>query len=359
MHVIRLVLPEGMEVALELTPQGMFPLVGALVFPDDMSWERSIRLVRAERFGVSETLSVEAPRSGELVFLVRTTAPVVTQRYDLALRCTSGCDLETTRFPIMLVHGWTGFDEIGPLEYFYGIPGLLRGRGYEVEVALLDPYNSIEVRSEQLAPQIDELLARSRARKVNIIAHSQGGLDSRRLISALGYGDRVSALVTIATPHRGTPLCDAALGILPGFGEEALYFLLDLIGARVMGSEGDAEASFRSMTQEYVQGVFNPANPDDERVSYISWMGRTCLYGISCDDICDVEIRWSYDLIYLFEGANDGIVPVSSAPWGDYRGEVPADHFDEVGQLFGVTGEHFDHEAFYLARARDLAAEGH
>ncbi len=359
MHRLRLVLPAGMEVELEVTPRGVFPVVAAVTYPDTMSWDRAIRVVRAERWGEPEALTFEVPRSGELVVMIRTTALEASQRYDVALRCLSGCDRETTRYPIVLVHGWTGFDEIGPLDYFYGIPALLEERGYPVSVAVLDPYNSIEVRSEQLAPQVDEALERGRALKVNIIAHSQGGLDSRRLISTLGYGDRVSALVTVATPHRGTPLCDVALGLLPGAGEEALWFLLNLIGATVMGRESDAEASFLSLSEDYVQNVFNPANPDDRRVDYISWMGRTCLYGISCDDVCDVEIRWSYDLIYLLAGDNDGIVPVSSGPWGDYRGEIPADHFDEVGQLFGVTNDHFDHEEFYLGRARDLAAEGH
>jgi triacylglycerol esterase/lipase EstA (alpha/beta hydrolase family) len=58
-------------------------------------------------------------------------------------------------------------------------------------------------------------------------------------------------------------------------------------------------------------------------------------------------------------GDNDGMVPTKSAHWGDFRGEIPADHFDEVGQLFGITSPNFDHRDFYLGRARDLASEGH
>jgi len=358
MHQMSLAAAVGTVIEIEVTPRGLFPIVAAVTYPDAPRWDATIDLFTAEGFGAPSIHSVEVPRSGELRLLIRTT-PAVSQRYDLAVRCVSGCDRETTRYPIVLVHGWTGFEEIGPLEYFYGVPDVLRERGFPVHVVVLDPYNSIEVRSEQLAPQIDAVLEEARATRVDIIAHSQGGLDSRRLISTLGYGDRVSALVTVATPHHGTPLCDVAMGVLPGGADEALYFLLELIGATVMGRESDAEASFRSLTTQYIEDEFNPANPDDDRVSYVSWTGRTCLYGIGCDDVCDVEIRWSYDLIFLLAGENDGIVPVSSAPWGDYRGEVPADHFDEVGQLFGVTGPSFDHLQFYLERARDLAAEGH
>ena len=47
-----------------------------------------------------------------------------------------------------------------------------------------------------------------RARKVNIIAHSMGGLDARYAIAKLGLADRVASLVTIGTPHLGTPLAN-------------------------------------------------------------------------------------------------------------------------------------------------------
>lgn len=349
----------GSRVELELTSLGMFGVVAAITYPDAPSYDRQLIEARAETLGEPVTIGFEPHRSGEFMILVRGVTPEVAQRYELDLVCVEGCELETTRYPQLLVHGWTGFDSIGPLEYFYEVPETLAGQGYLVFVAELDPYNSIEVRAEQLSGEVDEALRNGRARRVNLVAHSQGGLDSRYLISTLGYGDRISSLTTIATPHQGTPLCDVALGLLPGPGEVALSALLNLLGATIMGSESDAEASFTSLTEDHVRNVFNPANPDDPRVSYISWTGRTCLYGISCDDICDIEIRWAYDIIYLTAGDNDGIVPVSSAQWGDYRGEVPADHFDEVGQLFGVTNENFDHREFYLERARDLAREGH
>jgi hypothetical protein len=358
-HQHSFVAPFGSRVELAVTSRGMFGVVAAVTYPDTPFFDRQLVEGRAETLNEPVTISFEPHRSGEFTVLVRGLAPEAEQQYDIALACTEGCDLETTRYPQLLVHGWTGFDRIGPLEYFYEVPETLENQGYLVFVAELDPYNSIEVRAAQLAEEVDETLRNGRARKVNLVAHSQGGLDSRYLISTLGYGDRISSLTTIATPHQGTPICDVALGLLPGPGEEALSALLNLLGATIMGSESDAEASFASLTEDHVRSVFNPSNPDDPRVSYISWTGRTCLYGISCDDICDVEIRWAYDIIYLIAGDNDGMVPVTSAQWGDYRGEVPADHFDEVGQLFGVTNENFDHREFYLERSRDLAREGH
>jgi len=58
---------------------------------------------------------------------------------------------------------------------------------------------------------------------------------------------------------------------------------------------------------------------------------------------------------------NDGMATVESAKWGNFRGCIPADHLDEVGQV----GHHgklrwtgFDHLRFYRNVAFDLAAQG-
>ncbi len=72
-----------------------------------------------------------------------------------------------------------------------------------------------------------------------------------------------------------------------------------------------------------------------------------------------MEIRWSYDLISTMDGDKDGIVPVASGIWGKFQGTLPADHFDEVGQLLGVTGPNCDHIEFYRMVAEELAARGH
>jgi triacylglycerol esterase/lipase EstA (alpha/beta hydrolase family) len=221
---------------------------------------------------------------------------------------------------------------------------------------VLDPYNTTEVRSVQLTRQIDEALVEMHALKVDLIAHSQGGLDARRAISTLGYGDRVPVLVNYAVPNQGTPICDAALAT---GGLDTLVVLLNLLGGSVTSHRSDAEASFYSMTEDYVRNVFNPENPDDPRVKYISWTGITCNLGEDCGDVVDVELAIEYQIIYDRAGANDGIVPVESAKWGDFRGVVPADHFDEVGQLAGVTNDNYDQKEFFLERARDLRAEGY
>ncbi|MCX5745477.1 MAG: alpha/beta fold hydrolase [Proteobacteria bacterium] len=118
-----------------------------------------------------------------------------------------------TRYPIVLVHGFMG-SRTSPLWSFYKLADTLRADGHVVIEADLPPFDSSANRARILATQIDAAIAGYG--KVNIIAHSQGGLDARYLISSLGYGDRVATLTTISSPHQGTAIADKALGLLPG-----------------------------------------------------------------------------------------------------------------------------------------------
>jgi triacylglycerol lipase len=58
---------------------------------------------------------------------------------------------------------------------------------------------------------------------------------------------------------------------------------------------------------------------------------------------------------------NDGIVEVRSAPFGTWLGCIPADHWDQIGQLLGDSpgsGNTFDHLQFYQQLAAFLVQQG-
>ncbi|MCA9693279.1 MAG: triacylglycerol lipase [Nannocystaceae bacterium] len=315
--------------------------------------------------GLATTRLFESPRSGEFALSVRADPPEAATSYSLQITCVAGCERRTTRFPLVLVHGWTGFENIGPIDYWFQLPPTLEEAGFAPFVTVTDPYNTSLVRGQQLAAQVDEILTSWRSRKVNVIGHSQGGIDGRALISTYGYGDRVSALVTIGSPHRGSYVADLALGLVPGPADEALFFLLNFVGAITAQQKSDAEASFVQLSEAHMASEFNPQNPDDPRVTYISYAGRTCAASEflnpqnGCQDLVDPLIGWSYQILRAARGDNDGLVTLESAQWGDFRGEMIADHIDEIGQIAGITDPKFNHKEFYLARARDLADEAH
>lgn len=256
--------------------------------------------------------------------------------------------------PIVLLHGMAGFARIGPLDYFYGVAGALEADGHQVYTTQVDPLQTIEVRAGELALQIDDILAASGADRVHLIAHSQGGLDARYLVSSLGYGDRVATLTTISTPHRGSRVADIALGIAPGPAEDALGFLADLLVGGATGSEQDLVGQVHELTEDYAVNEFAPANPDDPDVEYYSVAGVTKVAPFLDplrDDACDPLLLAGYALLAA-GGPSDGLVTTASARHGTLLATVPADHFDEVGQILGTTALAFDHRAFY----RRLAA---
>jgi triacylglycerol lipase len=290
---------------------------------------------------------------------------------------------EAPPWPVILVHGFSGFNRLGPLEYFFGVVDAWQDAGVEVFAPALPPYGGSPSRAEALAFFIDGVLEETGAHKVHLIAHSQGGVDSRRVISELGYGDRIATLTTVATPHQGTPLADYAEALPNGSLDHLGQLLAWLIGAvddppNETGGVGWNSTMAGAVATLTTTGMahFNATHPDDPRVLYFSVAGVSNL--IRADDICETS-QWgalsrvdAVDPLLLGSGAllsginvfsprpNDGIVPSQSMVWGTFMGCIPADHFDEVGQIAdllpGVISG-FSHRDFYdtlLAQIRAL-----
>ncbi|MBI5486548.1 MAG: triacylglycerol lipase [Deltaproteobacteria bacterium] len=318
--------------------------------------------------GFTATLDATIPAGGEYLLLVHDLELRDAGPYALSASCRGGCSKRATRFPIVLLHGFGGWDTIlGSLEYFYGVEDELEGQGYDVYVPTSDAVNDTPTRARQYAAQLDEILATTHARKVDFITHSQGGLDARYIVSTLGYGDRVGAVVMISTPNDGTLVADALLGDMP-VGTAVLSALFDAWGAILGGSEADTRAAFEQLRTSVVRDEFNPANPDDPRVVYWSWAGQSCgVLDFSCQaansgEVVDPLLIASYEFLVGDEpghGPNDGLVPVASAHWGTFQGTIPGDHWDEIGQLADSgPGGPFDHLAFYADIAARLCAAG-
>lgn len=280
--------------------------------------------------------------------------------------------------PVVLVHGFAGFRDIGPVGYFFNVARALRGDRRTVYEAVLPPFGSTPQRVPALREMVDRALRETGARRVVMIAHSQGGLDGRYLISSLGYGDRIAALVTVSTPHRGTPVADLFDSAIPGVADGVINAFATLLGVAYneARSNADLRASLVAMrTSELAR--FNAANPDDPRVRYLSWAGRSnrrdgrsaCADGEVPDDPSRVDNTTIFLAAFALiieagrpaENVNDGMIPVRSARWGRFMGCVPADHFDEVGQVAHtgpVPESGFDHIRFYRGVVARLAADG-
>jgi triacylglycerol esterase/lipase EstA (alpha/beta hydrolase family) len=353
-HVWWVSAAQGVETTIAVEASG--PVEVAISYPDDPSFNNPLGGATLYQPGEIEFVS---PRSGEFAVLIRPfnpgDDPELEIDYALSVACSNQCQFETTRFPNVMVHGWTGFENIGPIGYFYHVHEDLDALGYPVAIAVLDPYNAVEIRGEQLVNFVAATLINRRARKVNLIGHSQGGIDSRYVVAEAGggYGDRVGGLITIGTPHYGTPFTDIALGLFPGDSELVLAWLLNFLGA-AQNQQSDAEASLYTLSETFMQEEFNLLYTDDPRVKYWSWTGETCVAGIGCSDMLNPLLLYSYQTIAALAGPNDGLVPESSAKWGEYLGLVPADHINEIGQIAGITSPDYDHVEFFRQNIRML-----
>ena len=163
-----------------------------------------------------------------------------------------------------------------------------------------------------------------------LIGHSQGGLDARWLVSKLGYAPRVRAIVTIAAPHRGSPVADVALGLTPGSVLDAADALISLLGWSLDGA--------REVTTSYMNSTFNPGVPDADGVAYWSFAGHASPLGL------EAGTGWlhgpllpTWSLMKAMHLESDGIVPVESQKWGEFLGQMPSDHIGEVNQPLGET----------------------
>jgi triacylglycerol lipase len=222
------------------------------------------------------------------------------------------------RAPIVLVHGFFGFDRIRMpgvgwtmANYFPKIPELLRSVGNRVLIPTLSPTGGVADRARQLK----EFLNReSPDEPVHLFAHSMGGLDSRYMVSCLRMEKRVLTITTLGTPHRGTSFADWGIQKL----ERVVRPVLEVLTIPTQG--------FYDLTRAECQ-KFNEVVPDVSGIRYFSVAGR------HAGQITQPAWLLPYNIVYQEEGDNDGVVSVASAKWGEDFEIWDGDHFSLVNWL--------------------------
>lgn len=223
---------------------------------------------------------------------------------------------------IVLVHGILGFREKFGIEYFRGVVEHFSEKGHKVIAPILDPTRGIEYRGGQLRDQINAAFANGsidQVQKTHIIAHSMGGLDSRWMLSPVNPNciqAPIRSLTTISTPHQGSPIADLPFGPHPNLLQPAL----DVLGISLDG--------LRNLTTPYCK-QFSAAYTNNPAVSYFSVAGAG---RPGFPETCAPFLLFHKYISALTGEANDGLVTVASAQWGQFDANTwPADHADEVG----------------------------
>ena len=257
-----------------------------------------------------------------------------------------------TKYPIVLVHGLLGFDNIGPVEYFYGIPSALRYDGARVFTVQVSAANSTEVRGEQLLTQVKQILAATGATKVNLMGHSHGGPTARYVAGV--RPDLVSSVTSIGGVNRGSMVADVLLGIAPAgtLSNTVIVSIangLSTIINFLSGGSGLTQNSLAAAKSLSTAGSlqFNQRFPDGvptsacgegaynvRGVAYFSWSGAQPYTNFL--DIADPALALTS---LAFKGAkNDGLVSSCSSRLGRViRDDYAMNHLDEVNQTVGLV----------------------
>ncbi len=219
----------------------------------------------------------------------------------------------TTQYPIVMVHG-AGFRDDSPIGYWGRLPAYLTGEGATIFYGGQDAWGCIEDNARRLQERVHEVLAETGASKVNLLAHSKGGLDSRYMIHALDMGPSVASLTTFATPHHGSRTLDLVLR-LPTFLHWLLAVFVNLWFRLLGDSSPDFLHASRQLSSESC-ARFNEEHPDDSGVLYQSYAARMGWW------FADLLFVWSWPIVHLVEGDNDGLCTVESQRWARYQGEI-------------------------------------
>jgi triacylglycerol lipase len=250
-----------------------------------------------------------------------------------------------TKYPIVLVHGLMGFDRIGPVEYFYGIPSALRSGGASVYITTVSAANSTEVRGEQLLTQVKQIIAATGRAKVNLIGHSHGGPTSRYVASV--RPDLVASVSSVAGVNKGSKVADILLGVAPGVGSTLINAVAGFVNV-LSGGSGLPQNGRAALTSLSTAGTaaFNARHPAGlpttacgegayvvNGVHYFSWSG-----GKTWTNALD-----PLDAATLLTGAafgetNDGLVASCKSHLGrTIRDNYGMTHLDEVNQSIGIV----------------------
>jgi len=260
-----------------------------------------------------------------------------------------------TKYPIVFSHGMAGFITVGTdqfgLDYWYQILPDLARNGANVWATRVSPFNSSEIRGEQLLDQVDEIRAITGAEKVNLIGHSHGGPTIRYVAGV--DPEHVASLTTVGAPNKGSPVADLILQAEGTAIETPLVGAINLVSKAITWAQGldpksfphDSLAGGKSLTiagsalfnAQYPLGM--PTTTCGEGTFQDKGIFNYSFAGIgTVTNLLDPDGALKVTSLLINGGKeNDGLVSRCSAKFGKtIRDNYNWNHLDEVNQVLGL-----------------------
>ncbi|MDD6302410.1 MAG: hypothetical protein PUA56_03750 [Bacillales bacterium] len=219
-----------------------------------------------------------------------------------------------TKYPIILVHG-IAIKDLFFIKSFGQIDRILRIEGFKVYKSNVDSFGSIENNAEILKKEILEIMEKEKVDKVNIIAHSKGGLDSKYMIVKLQMSQYIASFTTLCTPHYGSPIATNILR-LPRWILKFIAFWFNF-WYRIFGDKNPDALKVCEQLAE-VNSVEEETFLVDSSIYCQSY--STKLNKSRDDFIMGIPLMF----YHYFDKKNecDGLVSIGSSKFGEYKGNA-------------------------------------
>lgn len=261
-----------------------------------------------------------------------------------------------TRYPLLLVHG-VFFRDFRFFNYWGRVPYALKQNGAVIYYGGQQSAASVASCGQELAERIRSIAEETGCEKLNIIAHSKGGLDSRYAISACGAAPYIASLTTINTPHRGCIFADYLLNKIPQGIQKSVAKKYNA----ALKKCGDSDPDFLSAVQDLTASACELRNKklsDPPDVYYQSVGSKMNLASSG-----RFPLNMAYPLVRHFDGANDGLVSMESARWGESFTALSTSEGRGIshGDMIDLNRENipgFDIREFYVNLVANLKEKG-
>lgn len=270
-------------------------------------------------------------------------------------RC--GQKICATKYPLLMVHG-VFFRDFRYLNYWGRIPRELEENGAVIYYGNQQSAASVEECGKEIAGRIRQIVEETGCEKVNIIAHSKGGLDCRYALSKLGVSQYVATLTTVNTPHRGCEFADFLLSKIP---QEQQKMVADTYNT-TLAKLGDSDPDFMEAVTCLTASACRRRNETVEDVPGVYYQSVGSRLKVASGGRFPLNL--SHKLVDFFDGPNDGLVGEDSCQWGErfqfltVKGRRGISHGDII-DLNRENFDGFDVREFFVQLVADLKEMGY
>lgn len=261
-----------------------------------------------------------------------------------------------TKYPLLLVHG-VFFRDSKYFDYWGRIPKELKKNGAVIYYGNHQSATSVIDSGKELAERIRQIVEENGYGKVNIIAHSKGGLDCRYAISKLGIEEYIASLTTVNTPHHGCLFAEHLLSKIP---ESTQNFIAKRYNA-TLKRFGDSNPDFLAAVNDLTASSCKQLNATVFDIPSVFYQSVGSILNTASNG--RFPLNYSYPLVKYFDGANDGLVSVNSFGWGEKKIILTNKSRRGIshGDLIDLNRENiegFDVREFYVNLVYDLKKRG-